>query len=70
MRFTNTECTVYVPVPVRAHHVLEEAGDMGKGTARLIILHLSRMFISGASSAWTRAALTDCTQVTGNPLYL
>lgn len=70
MHFTYTECTVHVPVPVRVHHVLETARDIGKGTARVIILHLSRMSISGASSTWTRAALTDCAQVIGNPLHL
>lgn len=30
MRFTYTECTVYVPVPVCVHHVPEESGDIEK----------------------------------------
>jgi len=47
-------CLMYkertVHVPVRVHRVLEEAGDMGKGTARTITSHLPRASISGANS--------------------
>lgn len=66
--FTYTYCTVYVPV--RVHQMPEEARDMGKGTARTIVLHSPRMSISGARGTWTPAALADRTQVIRNLLYL
>lgn len=53
MHFMYIECAVYVSVPVCSTRCL-----MRPGTARVIILHLSRVSISGARSTWSRATLT------------